>query len=137
MFKSVRSKRALASQADLQMTPLIDMVFILLIFFMVTTQFVSDTGLHVERPRSAASDSLAQESISVAMNADGQINVDGQRMGLFSVRPCIQRKLRHRPGLAALIVADKALALDRVVQVIDEVRAAGVTQVALGTAAKE
>ncbi len=137
MFESVRAKRSHAGQADLQMTPLIDMVFILLIFFMVTTQFVSDTGLRVERPSAAAVESLAPERIAVAMNAQGQITVDGQRMGLLSIRPWIQRALRRRPGLAAVIMADKAIALERVVQVMDEVRAAGVTQVAIGTVAKD
>lgn len=137
MFKSVRSRRALATQAEIQITPLIDMVFILLIFFVVTTSFVSETGLSIQRPRSTSSETLPRESIPVAINADGQIALDGQRTSLFSIRPLLERRLRNQPGLAVVIVADKAVSVERVVRVMDEVRATGIAQVALATAGME
>lgn len=136
MFKSVRSKRALTAQAEIQMTPLIDMVFILLIFFVVTTSFVSETGLDIQRPQSSSSETLPHENIPVAIGADGRITVDGQRVGLLSIRPFLQKRLRMQPGLAVVLVADKAVSVDRVVRVMDEVRAAGISEVALATAAK-
>ena len=135
MFRSVRSKRALTAQTEIQMTPLIDMVFILLIFFVVTTSFVSETGLDIQRPRSSSSETLPRENIPVAIGADGRITVDGQRVGLFSIRPFLQRRLRMRPGLAVVLVADKAVSVDRVVRVMDEIRTAGINEVALATAA--
>ncbi|MBL7152749.1 MAG: biopolymer transporter ExbD [Phycisphaerae bacterium] len=119
------------------MTPLIDMVFILLIFFVVTTSFVSETGLSIQRPQSSSSEALARESIRVGVNANGRIAVDGRRTALFSIRPLLQSKLRSRPGLAVVIVADKAVSVDRVVRVMDEVRGAGVTQIALAAVEKE
>lgn len=131
MFRSVRSKRALSTQAEIQITPLIDMVFILLIFFLVTTSFVSETGLSIERPQSSLSDELPKESVSVAIDAGGQITVDGQRAGLLSIRPLLQKKLRNRQNLAAVIVGDRAVPLDRIVRVMDEVKAAGVDQIAI------
>ena len=137
MFKSVRSKRALTAQAEIQMTPLIDMVFILLIFFVVTTSFVSETGLDIQRPQSSSSETLPHENIPVAIGADGRITVDGQRVGLLSIRSFLQRRLRMQPGLAVVLVADKAVSVDRVVRVMDEVRAAGISEVALATAAKQ
>jgi biopolymer transport protein ExbD len=136
MFKSVRSKRALTAQAEIQMTPLIDMVFILLIFFVVTTSFVSETGLEIQRPQSSSSETLPRENIPVAIGVDGRITVDGQRVGLLSVRPFLQKRLRMQPGLAVVLVADKAVSVDRVVRVMDEVRGAGISEVALATAAK-
>jgi len=135
MFKSVRSKRALTAQAEIQMTPLIDMVFILLIFFVVTTSFVSETGLDIQRPQSSSSEILPRENIPVAIGADGRIAVDGRRVGLLSIRSFLQKRLRMQPGLAVVLVADKAVSVDRVVRVMDEVRAAGITEVALATSA--
>jgi len=143
VFKSVRSRRSLttqapvAGQAEIQMTPLIDMVFILLIFFVVTTSFVSETGLNIERPLSSSSEMLPRESVPVAVNANGQIAVDGRRTGLFSIRPLLERRLRSQPGLAVVIVADRVVPVDRVVRVMDEVKAAGISQIALATARKE
>ena len=136
MFTSVRSKRALTRQAEIQMTPLIDMVFILLIFFAVTTSFVSETGLDIQRPRSSLSETLPHESIPVAIGADGRITVDGQRVGLLSIRPFLQKRLRMQPGLAVVLVADRIVSMDRVVRVMDEVRGAGINEVALATEAR-
>lgn len=136
MFKSVRSKRALTAQAEIQMTPLIDMVFILLIFFVVTTSFVSETGLDIQRPQSSSSEMLPRENIPVAIGADGRITVDGQRVGLLSIRSFLQKRLRIQPGLAVVLVADKAISVDRVVRVMDEIRAAGISEVALATSAR-
>jgi len=137
MFRSVRSKRALTAQTEIQMTPLIDMVFILLIFFVVTTSFVSETGLDIRRPQSSSSETLPHENIPVAIGADGRITADGRRIGLLSIRPFLQKKLRTQPGLAVVLVADKAVSVDRVVRVMDEVRSAGINEVALATAAKK
>ena len=137
MFRSVRSKRGLTAQAEIQMTPLIDMVFILLIFFVVTTSFVSETGLDIQRPQSSSSETLPRESIRIAVSADGRITVDGQRVGLLSVRSFLEKRLRMQPGLAVVLVADKTISVDRVVRVMDEVRAAGISEVALATAARQ
>jgi biopolymer transport protein ExbD len=137
MFKSVRSRRALTAQAEIQMTPLIDMVFILLIFFVVTTSFVSETGLDIQRPQSSSSETLSHENVPVAIDANGRITVDGQRVGPLSIRPILQKKLRMQPELAVVLVADKTISVDRVVRVMDEIRAAGISEVALATAAKQ
>ena len=137
MFKSVRSQRALAPQTELQITPLIDMVFILLIFFMVTTHFVSEVGLQIERPQAASARTLPRENISVAVSRTGDISLDGRRMGLFAVRPWIERKLRLHPRLTAVVIADKALPIERVVHVMDEIRAGGIVQIALATAEQQ
>ncbi|HEC03926.1 MAG TPA: biopolymer transporter ExbD, partial [Phycisphaerales bacterium] len=116
---------------------LIDMVFILLIFFVVTTSFVSETGLDIRRPQSSSSETLPRDNIPVAIGADGRITIEGRRVALLSIRPFIQKRLRMQPGLAVVLVADKAVSVDRVVRVMDEIRAAGINEVALATAAKD
>jgi biopolymer transport protein ExbD len=133
VFKSVRSRKTLTAPTEIQMTPLIDMVFILLIFFVVTTSFVAETGVGIERPQANLSESLPRESITMAVRADGQIILDGQEMGLFSVRPHLERSVRNQPGLSAVIVADRTVPIERIVRVMDEIRAAGVIDIALAT----
>ena len=137
MFKSVRSRKALTAVAEIQMTPLIDMVFILLIFFVVTTSFVAETGIGIERPRASSSESLPRESVTVAVRADVQIILGGQEMGLFSVRPHLERSVRNQSGLSAVVVADRTVPVERVVRVMDEIRAAGVIDIALATERQE
>jgi biopolymer transport protein ExbD len=137
MFKSVRSRKSLTGQAEIQMTPLIDMVFILLIFFVVTTSFVTETGIGIERPQANLSESLPRESITVAVRSNGQIVLGGQDTGLFSVRPYVERRFRNQPGLAVVIVADRTVPIDRIVRVMDEIRAAGATDIALATEREE
>jgi biopolymer transport protein ExbD len=137
VFKSLRSRRARTAQAEIQMTPLIDMVFILLIFFVVTTSFVAETGVRVERPRAGSSETLPRDSVPVAIRADGQVVLGGQQVGLFSVRPYLEKRRRSQPDLAAVIVADRVVPVDRIVQVMDEIRAAGVTDIGLATETRE
>ena len=137
MFQSMRSRRTLRGQAEIQMTPLIDMVFILLIFFVVTTSFTAETGIGIERPRAGSAESLPRESVAIAVGADGRIVLDGQEVGLFSVRPHLQRRLRNRTDLSAVIVADRTVAIDRIVRVMDEIRAAGISSIALATEKRE
>jgi len=137
MFRSARSRRTVTSQAEIQMTPLIDMVFILLIFFVVTTSFVGETGIGIERPQANRSESLPRENMTIAVRANGQIIIGGQTTALLSVRPYVERQLRHQPGLAAVVVADRVVPIDRIVRIMDEVRAGGVTDIALATENRE
>ena len=136
MFNSVRNRRNITSQAEIQMTPLIDMMFILLIFFVVTTSFISGTGLNIQRPQSSSSDSLPRENITIEMDANGRIYIENQRIGLLSVKSFLQRKLRVKPKLAIVLAADKTTSLDKIVSVMDEIRAAGIKEVALATTKK-
>ena len=137
MFRPVRSRRSRTTRAEIQMTPLIDMVFILLIFFVVTTSFVAETGIGIERPRAGSADSLPRESVTLGVNRSGEIVLGGQKTQLFSIRPSIETQLRNRPGLAVVIVADKTVPIERIVRVMDEVRSAGVTDIALAAEEKE
>jgi biopolymer transport protein ExbD len=129
--------RGAKKQPEIQMTPLIDLIFILLIFFIVTTSFVGETGITVERPRASSSEALPRQHVAVAVRADGQLVLGGQSIGLLAIRPQLEKLRRSEPGLAAVIVADRVVPLDRIVCVMDEIRAAGVKDIALATEAKE
>ncbi len=137
MFKSVRGKKRSGSQAEIKIAPLIDMVFILLIFFLVTTSFVSETGLTVERPASRTAESMREQSVMIGISASGQIYVSGRMVGLFSLRPLMESRLRTQPELSAILVADKAVSAELIVRVMDELRLSGVRRIALSTELKK
>ena len=115
---------------------MIDMVFILLIFFIVTTSFVSETGMIVERPTSRSAESLNGQSVLIGIGPLGEIYMSGRRIGLFSLKPLIEKKLRSQPDLSTVLVADKATPADSTVRVMDELRLSGVKRIALATEKK-
>jgi len=88
-------------------------------------------------PRNPGPGEVGAKSIPVTLDAAGRITIDGQKASLSSIRPLLERRLRSRPGLAVVMVADKAVSIDRVVRVMDEVRAAGIARIALATVRKE
>ena len=136
MFQSVRRTKRSQQKAEIKIAPLIDMVFILLIFFIVTTSFVSETGLTVERPAARSAESLESQSVLIGIGSLGEIYLSGRRVGLFSLKPILENKLRNQPNLSVVLVADKATPADLIVQVMDELRLSGVKRIALATEKK-
>lgn len=78
---------------DINLSPMIDCVFILLIFFILTTVFVEETGIRVEKPDAASAVPLKQESILIAIAADGRVFYGGREIGISGIRPIVQRLL--------------------------------------------
>ena len=118
---------------DINVSPLIDIVFILLIFFIVTTVFVKETGIEVERPRAVESADLVQEAIFLAVTEDGQVVYAGADIGVHGVRGVLGQLLQRNPNLPVIIQADRSASVDQYVQVHDAVLAAGALQVQLAT----
>ncbi len=118
---------------EINVSPLIDIVFILLIFFIVTTVFVRETGAEVRRPHAAASADLAREALHVAVTDDGRVMYGGTEIGVHGVRGVVGRQLRDAPDLPVIIQADRTVSLDLYVQVHDAALAAGAVQVQLAT----
>lgn len=115
------------------MAPLIDMVFILLIFFLVTTTFVRETGVTVRRPRASTSETLDRNSLQIGIDPRGRVFVDEQRVDLLSLRPLVERRLRARPALSIVLIADRSTSTGMLVGVMDECRMAGVSRIAVAS----
>ena len=113
------------------MAPLIDMVFILLIFFMVTTSFVKETGIDVQRPTASTAALKEKGNILIGVNANGHIFLERKQIDVRSVRAHIERCLAENPEGAVVIVADKASRTGVVIQVIDQCRLAGARNVSM------
>lgn len=117
---------------DINMSPLIDMVFLLLIFFMVTSVFVEETGVEVEKPRATSARDLERDSILIAITSDGKVVYGGQNIGLNSVRGMVSRRLREKE-IPVIILADEDTRTCVLVDVIDECKLAGAKQVNIAT----
>jgi biopolymer transport protein ExbD len=129
-----RQRREEAS-AEINVAPLLDMVFILLIFFVVTAVFVEETGVEVERPSATAATALEQESLMLAITPDGAIHYAGQTYGLNSVRALVQRERSGR-DLPVIVIADGAVPSRRLVDVIDEAKLGGAIKVSIAATSK-
>lgn len=116
--------------ADINLSPLIDMVFILLIFFIVTTVFVEETGVDVAKPEAASARQLDQESIQIAVTASGQVVYGGGEIGLQGVRPIV-RRLVQREGLPVIVQVDENASAGLVVRVIDEAKLGGAATISI------
>ena len=115
---------------EVNMSPLIDCVFLLLIFFIVTTVFVDEAAVEVKKPRAASAQDLEKHSIMLTLTAQGDIVYGDRRLSLSSVRGLVSRQLRgqQRP---VIILADQDTRTARLVDLIDECKLAGAKNVSI------
>ena len=117
--------------AEINLAPMIDILFILLIFFLVASTFVRESGVAVERPDAVTASQLEDSAILVAIRANGEIWVDGQAVDLRRLRTTITRLHAHNPRSAAILQADEAGNVGLLVKVMDHIRLAGVSDIAI------
>jgi biopolymer transport protein ExbD len=129
-FRNLSSEE---SDAGIDMSPLIDCVFILLIFFIVTTTFVEETGVEVDKPQAASSVRLEKSSILLALTEKGEVVYGGREIGISGVQPLVKRLLQ-KEDIPVIIQADAAAASGMLVRIIDEAKLAGATKVSLAAA---
>ena len=129
--RMIRSRRKSAlEEATVDMAPLIDMTFLLLIFFMVTTVFVEEAGVEVHKPRAESAEKLEKNSILIAVTVDGQVVYGNRPIGVNGVRGVVHRLLQSRE-MPVILLADEGSRTGLVVQVIDQCKLAGATQVSI------
>lgn len=115
----------------LNITPMIDMVFILLIFFAVNASFVKEAGVEIERPSARTAVTQQQANIMIAVTKAGEVWVDRKRVDPRSVRGHVERLHAENPEGAVVILADDESQTGLVIEVLDQVRLAGVENVAV------
>ena len=116
--------------SEINISPLIDMVFILLLFFIVTTTFVEETGVEVDKPQAASAVQLEKNSILIAITAKGQVVYGGREIGVSGVRPLV-RRLTQKENVPVVIQVDENASAGIVVRVIDESKLGGARNVSL------
>ncbi|WOO42713.1 biopolymer transporter ExbD [Rubellicoccus peritrichatus] len=116
----------------INISPLIDMVFILLIFFIVTTVFVEETGVEVSKPQAASARDLEKNSILIALTESGRVVFGGREVGVTGVG-AIVRRLNQKDSMPVIIQADASVPTKLLVRVIDEAKLAGAPAVSIAT----
>jgi biopolymer transport protein ExbD len=118
-------------ESDVNLTPMLDVVFIMLIFFIVTASFVKEAGIEINRPNAATAERKEQGNILVAITENGQIWIDRRQIDPRALRANIERMHAENPNGAVIIQADEESRNKLLVQVMDAARLAGVESVSI------
>jgi len=129
-----RRGASLVEEAAIDMGPLIDMTFLLLIFFIVNVNFTKETGVQVKRPEASSSTELATDSGAIiTVTSAGILYFGAERIDLGTIRTLLAKHRLQFPDGEVIIVADEAVPTKLVVEVMDEVRLSGVKEINLST----
>ncbi len=119
--------------ADINLTPMLDVVFIMLIFFIVTATFIKQTGIQVLRPDALTAEQKPTVSMLIAISPNGEIWIDKKRVDPGTVRAHIERLHSENPKGGLVIQADKESTNEKLMVVLSAARAAGLREVAIST----
>jgi biopolymer transport protein ExbD len=120
-------------ESDINLTPMLDVVFIMLIFFIVTATFIKQAGIEVLRPEALTAVQKPTVSVLIAIGENGDIWIDKKKVDAAAVRAHIERLHAENPKGGLVIQADKQSKTDKVMAVLAAARAAGLTEVAIAT----
>ena len=120
-------------ESDINLTPMLDVVFIMLIFFIVTATFIKQAGIEVYRPEALTAEQKPTVSVLVAIGENGDIWIDKKKVDVATVRAHIERLHAENPKGGLVVQADKEAKTEKVMAVLAAARAAGLTEVAIAT----
>ncbi|MCH8501475.1 MULTISPECIES: ExbD/TolR family protein [Aliidiomarina] len=118
-------------EATLDMTPMLDIVFIMLIFFIVTTSFVKEAGIDVNRPEAAQATQKPSANIFIAIRENGEVWMDRRQVDVERVAANLERLLAEQPTDMVVIQADENARHGIVVKVMDQIKEAGIAQISI------
>ena len=121
-----------AQMHQIDLSPLLDVVFILLIFFIVTTVFVKETGVEVSKPEAVSASKLEKQSIFIAITDDGSVVYGGQNIGIVGVKSTVAQLLAKQP-LPVVLQVDQQVPTKTLVAVMDQAKLAGASNISLAT----
>lgn len=133
MRKGLLQSVGSAEDSMVDMTPMLDVVFILLIFFVVTASFVKESGIEVQRPQAETAEAKDKASILIAISANNEIWIDKRRIDIRSVRAHVERLHAENPKGSVIIQADENATVRTLTAVTDASRLAGVRDVSVAT----
>ena len=120
-------------ESAIDLTPMLDVVFIMLIFFIVTANFVKEAGVEINRPEASTTQQVENASILIAVKDNGEVWMDRRRIDIRQVRANIERMRAENPNGAVVVQADSKATIDVAIKVLDAAREAGVYDAALAT----
>ncbi len=119
--------------SHLDIAPLIDIVFLLLVFFMLTSTFLKPEAIDLELPESASAEASDETPIVVALNAEGEMSLNNEPVSVTDLRAGIQSLLKENTDQAVTLKSDAHTEVQLLLQVMDEIRAAGGRNISLAT----
>jgi len=128
---SKRRLQEVEDEIDLNITPMLDIVFIILIFFVVSTSFVKESGVDVSRPSASTAERKERGNIMIGIMEDNTVWIDKRQVDIRAVRANIERLHAENPEGAVVIQADRDARTGVLVQIIDQSRLAGVSNVSI------
>jgi biopolymer transport protein ExbD len=131
-MQSIRYTRKRSRESvQLNIAPLIDMIFILLIFFLVTTSFVRESGVDVRRPVAKTAQKKEKTNMVIGITAENMIYIEGKPIDKRAVRSYMERFLMQNPNGSVVIAADEESKSGIVIQVLDSCRLAGIKKISV------
>lgn len=124
-------RHAHSEEAEINITPMLDIVFIMLIFFIVTTSFTRETGATIIKPQAEQAEALRNGTILIGIRPNDEIWMAKRQVELREVRQVVERAKAENPEGSVVIVADKGSRIGTVTRVMDQVKLAGVEGVAI------
>lgn len=131
MINITAARRSKNNSVELNIAPLIDMVFILLIFFLVNTSFVKESGIDVNRPTAATATPQEKAAIMISIDEDNNIFMENREIDVRAVRANIERALAENPEGGVIVISDKMSNAGVVISVMDGCRMAGAENISL------
>ena len=129
----MKRRRKSEDNRDIDISPLIDMVFILLIFFMVSTTFVKDMKIEIERPGASTATRASSKSLRVNIDSSSNIYIDSSPVRPWMVQSRVRGFLDSAATKSVLVVVDRRVPADKLVEVVDQCRLGGATSVGVAT----
>jgi len=126
-------RHASKDEPEINITPMLDIVFIMLIFFIVTTSFVRETGVEIEKPSAVSTEPRPRGNVLIAIRGNDEIWMNRQLVELPDVRIMVERARAENPESSAVLLADRGARTGRVIQVMDQVQAAGIREISIST----
>lgn len=136
MFEDYGILHKKETSAEVNMAPLLDMVFILLIFFVITTNFNRQSGVEVQKPKAESAVYQGQKTILIGISREGSIHIHGRQVSLDKLARIVASEVARRPDANVVIVGDRGSSLGRSVEVMDACILSGVKKVSVAAEKK-
>ena len=132
MTRFFRVRRARPKRRiELNLAPLMDMIFILLIFFLVTTTFSRESGIDVEKPTAETAKQIEYPTLVVGVTRDGTVYVEGKQVDIRMLSSEIQKILKDNPEMGIIVIADKDTKTGTLVRILDMCKLAGAGRISI------
>ena len=131
-----RIKKKAKRDVEIAIVNLVDVIFILLIFFIMTTTFSKETGVDISKPDASTASQLEKEHLQIGVSKDGTLHVHGRQVDIAMLQSLLRREKAEDPDKSVVIVADRYTGTGVIVDIMDQCNIAGIKKVSVGANAK-